>query len=296
MTGVTDLQPIACPGCGYDLRGLPRGRVCPECGRHPAFHGPRRISPKLARRIDRRLLFPPLAVLMVLGVWGVTVAHAGAEYQSSGDVATVAGFGFVGAAILGRFLYLDLRHALRVRRRSRRRRSLTSLVLYFELQTAVLAILVLASTAVAVGVIPIPRKDDDPRYVVALLAVLMLEMLALAAAAWQVPATLRRRRRPAIVAGVCAVLFAPAAAFTAAGCCVFPRLMLMIGPVSISLWAGAFVVQGLYRRLREFVGIKAAPPPPPKPFLWPFAGRRRRPKRLALRSGEVQAAGGRPGR
>ena len=156
------------------------------------------------------------------------------------------------------------------------------------MQGVVLTLIVLVSTLLAAGVIPVPRRDLDPPYVAAVLGLLVLETFALSAAAWQVPATLRRRQRPAFEAAVFALLFAPAAAFVATGCCVLPGLVRESISVSLALLAAAAFARYAFRRLRESVGIKADPPPPPKPFLWPLTGRRRRPKRLVLHPGEKQ--------
>lgn len=83
---------IACPKCGYDLRGLPETR-CPECGRSftadEIWAAQRRVWP----RIRRALAKPPptwtIVVMLALTVQHLVVSSAPGNYLACFDLAAL---------------------------------------------------------------------------------------------------------------------------------------------------------------------------------------------------------------
>ena len=275
-----------CPACGYDLRGLPPGRVCPECGTQTAFYGPRRISGRLAERITRRLLWPPLTVLFVLSLWGTDLETQKLLPGAVWGAGESGGIGLLGAFVLAVFLRLDF---LRYRRLRRRRDGRTlagagGLGPYLRLQGIVLALVVCGSLALLLGLVPAPGPAGQLPYFAVLLVLLLLEAGAVGFAAMGVPALLGRRGRRPFDAALTAVGFVALATFTAGGCCVFsgpvrelsrthPLLFFLLLPA-------AYWSRDLFVRLRRQLGLVA--PPTPKPPV-----RKRRRRVLVRHPGEV---------
>ena len=283
-----DLPPMPvrrCPACGYDLRGLPPGHLCPECGTQSDFYGPRRVARKQARRIDRRLVIPPVVVLVVLTLWGngLDMRMLGPPIQW--ETRSPGFLGLVGATIFAGVLWPDLRRGLRVRRRLQRRgRSGTSLLgLYFWLQGVTLAAVVGVSLALVLNVVPPPGPGDRAFYYGVLLAVLLLEASAVAAAALGVAALLGRRRHAVARSAVAGLAYVALGTFTAGGCCVFPdafqSLMARHPFLSFALLFAGTATFDLLARLRRDLGL-AKPPKAKRPP-------RRRRRVLVMHPGEV---------
>lgn len=77
-------QPLPCPGCGYDLRGL-RGGACPECGKRLTYSTIRTAEQRRAGRTQSTWFDRTAAI------WGgVGVLVAGAVYGLTHEPASAA--------------------------------------------------------------------------------------------------------------------------------------------------------------------------------------------------------------